>query len=265
MSNALDYAVDLRLIDKNPLPDVNWTAMPKGKRKVDKRAVPNPIQTRSILAVVRVTPRSGERFHAYFGSMYFCGLRPEEATALNKRHLDLPEPERNPSAGELEFGWGELHLDMAEPYIDARWTNGGTAHDPRHLKSRGAGEGRTVPCPPEQTQLFHEHIQRFGYGDDGRVFVGEQGDSISKVTYGKLWRTARAVALTPEAQASPLAARPYDLRQAYVSTLLAAGVDPAVVAEWAGHSLAVLMEIYATWLYGAEVTARQLVQKALGH
>ncbi len=265
LSNALDYAADLRLIDKNPLSDVNWTTMPKGKRKVDKRAVPNPIQARSILAVVRETPRSGRRLRAYFGSMYFCALRPEESTALNKRHLDLPEPTKNEETGELEYGWGQLHLDLAEPYIDARWTDGGTARDARHLKSRNAGEGRTVPCPPEQTQLFYEHIEEFGYGDDGRVFCGEQGDSISKVTYGKLWRAARAVALTPEAHATPLAARPYDLRHAAVSTWLAAGVDPATVAEWAGHSLAVLMEIYAACLYGAEVTARQQVQAALGH
>jgi integrase len=61
-----------------------------------------------------------------------------------------------------------------------------------------------------------------------------------------------------------LARRPYDLRHAAVSTWLAGGVDPALVAEWAGHSLAVLMEVYVACLYGRDVTAKRLVQAALG-
>jgi integrase len=94
--------------------------MPKGKRRVDRRAVPNPIQARSILAVIRNTPRSGDRLEAFFGAMYFTALRPEEVTALNKRNLDLPVPVRNEETGEHEYGWGKLHLDEARPYID-RW------------------------------------------------------------------------------------------------------------------------------------------------
>jgi hypothetical protein len=27
---------------------------------------------------------------AFYGCLYYAGLRPEEAAALNKRHLDLP-------------------------------------------------------------------------------------------------------------------------------------------------------------------------------
>src|ERR1700741_529525 len=50
--NVLDYAVEQKVIDTNPLAGVKWKAMPKGKRKVDKRAVPNPIQARTLLAAV---------------------------------------------------------------------------------------------------------------------------------------------------------------------------------------------------------------------
>jgi integrase len=52
-------------------------------------------------------------------------------------------------------------------------------------------------------------------------------------------------ALSAEEAASPLARRPYNLRHAAVSTWLNVGVDPAQVAEWAGHSVAVLMRVYA--------------------
>jgi hypothetical protein len=82
-----------------------------------------------------------------------------------------------------------------------------------------------VPCPPELTGLLWRHIVKFGCGDDGRVFCGEQGGEISKVTYTRTWRKARTVALTAEAQATPLASRPYDFRHAAVSTWLAGGVD----------------------------------------
>lgn len=263
--NALDYAVEEALIDANPLAGVKWTAMPKGKRKVDRRAVPNPIQARTLLNAVRDTPRSGQRLLAYFGAMYYAALRPEEAVELNKRNLAIPEPVWDSRRGRFLYEWGDIHLDEAAPHAGARWTNDGTPRDKRQLKSRAAGEGRTVPCPPELSELLWEHINRYGFGMDGRLFRGERGGPIPLITYTRVWRAARRRALTEEAQATPLAGRPYDLRHAAVSTWLTGGVDPATVAEWAGHSLSVLMEVYAACLYGQEVVARRRVQQALGH
>lgn len=122
-----------------------------------------------------------------------------------------------------------------------------------------------MPCPPELTELLWEHINRYGFGPDGLLFRGERGGPVPMITYTRVWRAVRAIALTEEAQRTPLAGRPYDLRHAAVSTWLSAGVDPATVAEWAGHSLSVLMEIYAACIYGQEVLARRRVQEALGH
>ena len=261
--NLLDYAVEEGLLGVNPLAGVKWTAMPKGKRKVDKRAVPNPIQARTLLAAVRSLPRSGPQLVAYFGSMYYSALRPEEAAALRKRNLDLPAPVWD---GDTPvYGWGELHLDEATPHIGARWTDGGQPRDVRQLKSRGAGEGRTVPVPPDLTRLLWEHIERYGFAADGRLFRGTRGGPLPMITYTRAWRAARRIALTEEAHATPLAARPYDLRHAAVSTWLSGGADPALVAEWAGHSLAVLMEVYAACLYGQDVIAKRRIQEALGH
>lgn len=120
--------------------------MPKGNRKVDKRAVPNPIQARTLLAAVREAARSGERLEAFFGTMYFSALRPEEAAALNKRNLDLPLPTWNEETEELEYGWGMFDLDEVSPHIGARWTDDGTVRDRRGLKSRAAWGG-TRPDP----------------------------------------------------------------------------------------------------------------------
>ena len=69
--------------------------------------------------------------------------------------------------------------------------------------------------------------------------------------------------LAPREVASPLARRPNDLRHAAVSTWLNAGVPPTQVATWAGHSVAVLLHIYAKCLVGQEETSRRRIDAAL--
>jgi integrase len=64
--------------------------------------------------------------------------------------------------------------------------------------------------------------------------------------------------------APPLVKHPYDLRHAAVSTWLNAGVEATRVAEWAGHSVAVLLGAYAKCLDGGEQTARARVHAVLG-
>jgi integrase len=76
-------------------------------------------------------------------------------------------------------------------------------------------------------------------------------------------RTGTVKALIPAELASPLARRPYDLRHACVSTWLNAGVPATKVAEWAGHSVEVLMRVYAKCIFGQEEAARQRIEAAL--
>lgn len=47
-----------------------------------------------------------------------------------------------------------------------------------------------------------------------------------------------------------MAERPYDLRPACVSTRLNADVPAPPVAEWAGHSVEVLLKVYAKCIAG---------------
>ena len=173
---------------------------------------------------------------------------------LNKRHLDIPAE-----------GWGWLHLDVAEPHAGSEWTDGGTVRDRREqLMHRERGEGRSAPCPPELTALLHAHIAEFGVGADGRIFRGERNDNeLPRLTIVKAWRSARAAVFTAEVVASPLAEKPYDLRHAGVSTWLNGGVPATTVAEWAGHSVEVLLRIYAKCLDGATDQMRRRVDDAL--
>jgi integrase len=163
-------------------------------------------------------------------------------------------------------GWGELHVERAEPYAGKEWTDSGRNRDQRPLKQRARGEVRVVPCPPALTELLHAHIAEFGVQPDGRLFVGERnGGELPTMTIGRMWRRARRAAFLPEVAASPLARTPYDLRHAAVSTWLNGGVPATTVAEWAGHSVEILLRIYAKCLDGGDALIRQRVQTALGY
>jgi integrase len=213
--------------------------------------VVNPGQARALLdAVDRLMPR----LTAFFGCLYFAALRPEEAAALAKHNLSLPAR-----------GWGELHLERATPFAGREWTDSGEARDDRQLKQRAIGEVRTVPCPPELTALLHAHVERFGTSPTGRLFVGERtADHLPTLTVTRVWSRARDAAFTAEVAASPLAKTPYDLRHAAVSTWLNAGVPPTKVAEWAGHSVEILLKIYAKCLDGDDARMRSRVDEVLG-
>lgn len=251
--NVVEYAVERDYLTANPLVGFKWKA-PRRPAGVDRRSVVNPIQARTLLNAVRQTKRSGPRLVAFFALMYFAALRPEEAANVRKHNLSLPRQ-----------GWGEIHLDEASPHAGSDWTNDGRQRDQRQLKNRAHGESRTVPSPPELTELLQQHMAKFDTGADGRLFPGERADELPKLTYMRAWRAARKLAFTPEVVVSPLAATLYTLRHACVSTWLNGGVPPTQVAEWAGHSVDVLLKVYAKCLDGQDEVARRRVMEALGH
>ncbi|WP_329519136.1 hypothetical protein [Spirillospora sp. NBC_01491] len=57
--------------------------------------------------------------------------------------------------------------------------------------------------------------------------------------------------------------RVYDLRHACVSTWLNGGVPPTRIAEWAGHSVEVLLRVYAKCIEGQDETAKRRIEQAL--
>jgi integrase len=250
---SVAYAVERGLLVGNPIGPLKWTA-PRSNSVIDRRSVANPVQIRTLFDAVR-EQSNGLRLVAYYGCLYYAALRPEEASGLSLRNLAIPEK-----------GWGDLNLETAEPYAGREWTDSGKNRDRRQLKQRAVGESRKVPCPPELTALLKWHIDTFGTSEDGHLFVGERNRAeMPKGTINRTWRVARRTAFTPEVEASPLARTPYDLRHAAVSTWLNGGVPPADVAAWAGHSVEVLLKIYAKCLDGSQAELRQRVQRALGH
>jgi integrase len=228
--------------------------------------VVNPTQARHLLEVVRAQPRSGPRLVAFFGVMYYAALRLEEVINLRTENVTLPALVWDEATHTWEppaDDWGELHFCMAAPEAGSAWTDDGARREQRRLKARAEGEWRRVPVPPPLTKLLRWHLAEFGPGPGNRVFYGLRGGELPMITYRRAWDTARKNALTPAEYASPLAKRVYDLRHACVSTWLNGGVPAPQVAEWAGHSVEVLLRVYAKCIEGQDQTAKRRIEEAL--
>jgi integrase len=249
---ALDSAVDVEL-KANPLAAVKYE-YEKRVEEVDTRVVVNPTQARQLLAAVTYA-KSFEYLYGYFASIYFAALRPAEANRLRETDCNLPAT-----------GWGEIVLEKTIAYCSTRYSNTAATWEEGNLKRRGRGAIRQVPIPPELVAILRDHIAQFGTSEDGRLFHSRR---TGLPIYGNLamiaWRKARKIGLSPAQHASPLARVPYDLRHAAVSTWLAAGVPPQEVAKRAGHTVAVLLKVYAKCLDGEhDITNRRISDKLDG-
>jgi integrase len=250
---VLNYAVELDILPANPLDKVRWTA-PSTADQVDRRVVANPSQVTGLLSAVSI---ERPELVAFFACLYYAFLRPAEAAALTTANCFLPKK-----------GWGRLTLTGSAKRVAAGWTDDGTALDQRQLKHRARDTIRVVPIPPVLVALLREHIAAFGTAGDGRLFQvirGQRGKGavITAKIYGPVWQKARATALSTVQQASPLAARPYDLRHGGVTLALNAGVPAPEVANRAGHSVEVLWRVYAGCIDGHEQLWNRRIEQAL--
>ncbi|WP_336922874.1 tyrosine-type recombinase/integrase [Aquipuribacter sp. SD81] len=250
LNNALEVAVEHRRLSSNPLTKTSWKA-PRVDDTIDARSVLSPQQARALLDAVDAQGPRGRRLTAFFALMYYAALRPSEATALTVDDLELPES-----------GWGRLHLSRSDAEVSGRWSDSGQRSS-RPLKHRAQGHVRLVPLAPQLVEHLRNHVEEFHVRPGQRLFRGPHGGTVNAKTYTDVWQRARRAALTPTEQAGSLARRPYDLRHTAVSTWLAAGVDSAQVAAWAGHSVAVLHRVYAHVVEGRSDIARLRIEAML--
>jgi len=165
---------------------------------------------------------------------------------------------------------------LAGSYIDSgkAWTDDGELGEQRGLKHRATTATRRVPLPPPLVKLLREHLDNFETGPGGWLFVSRVGKfgrpmpaalsrPVPLAAVERVYKTARETAFTESERKSPLARRPYDLRHAAVSTWLAAGVSPTIVAQWAGHGVDVLLKVYAHAVDGQAAIAMKRIEDAL--
>ena len=238
-------------VSKNNLPE-GWTPPESPDDAIDPRCVGTP----SLIAAMLVScsyvgQTQGPRFVAFCGCMYYAMMRPSEVVALTTDGCYLPDQ-----------GWGHLTFADSSPAPGRAFTDDGKVHEHRGLKGRNKGRPnvdararrptRRVPLPPELVVLLREHLARFDAGRDRRLLRSENGNPIQPSTWWQVWQKVRAISLTPAQAATPLLRRPYDLRHSGVTWRLNSGVPPTEVAAWAGHSVEVLMRVYARCMTGLE-------------
>lgn len=259
--SALQYAVELEHLQGNPMGRIAWRA-PTHTDVVDRRVVVNPTQARDLLKAVR---RIYPSLEAFFACIYYAGMRPAEVRHLTTKGLHLPDNATS---------WGTLTLEGSTQTSGRAWTDTGLPNEDRALKHRARRATRDVPAPPELIDALRRHLANFPPGVADRLFVTRAGRAGVPVappyaspqsmgTVYRVWDLARRQALTLEEYASPLAKRPYDLRHAAVSLWLNSGVPATQVAEWAGHSVNVLLRVYASCIVGEDEASRRRVEAAL--
>ena len=248
LHGALGYAAEAGLLPDNPLDSIGWQ-VPQSSAAFNPAVVASPTQVSALLDAV---DRNQPELTAFFGCLYYAALRPEEAVALHLADCGLPSS-----------GWGVLRLAAATPRTAAAWTNSGTSYEQRGLKHRPDGTIRMVPVPPVLAAMLRAHVAAYGPAPDGRLFYGARGGPLSGSVYGRVWQSARTIALGPELAATGLARRPYDLRHAALSLWLNSGGDPAQIAARAGHSVAVLLTVYSHCIHGQDDLLNQQIDHVL--
>lgn len=130
---------------------------------------------------------------AFFGCLYYAGLRPEEAV-----HLSDSEYERPATPG----GWGWFNLSGATAEPGRGWSDTDDATEDRGLKHRAKATTRPILVAPPLAELLDWHIERYPPAANGRLFVTRRGLGAHLLTTPKgrplrrnaistAWRKAR--------------------------------------------------------------------------
>jgi integrase len=248
--NAVLRAAERRgLVDDNPMDRVEWRA-PSRSIEVDVSVLPSYDDVLAILDHVASLRTAGARYAAFFAAIGIAGIRPSEAIDLDCTDLDLPPK-----------GWGLAVLRGATTSPGTRYTRTGTVVESKGLKQRPADAVREVPLSPELVGRLLWHIERWPPAE-GNVFTNAAGRAPTTTNYGPVWVRARTK-LWPPGHALQ-ATTVYDFRHSAATVMLRAGVPPAEVARRLGHSVDVLMRVYAGVFEGDRERSNQLIDRAPG-
>jgi integrase len=176
-------------------------------------------------------PSPGARFAVFFAAIGFAGLRPSEAAGLRLVDVELPD-----------VGWGAARLRGAIPSPGTRYTDDGASRQEKGLKHRPENAVRLVPLPPSLVAWIVAHVERWP-SDTGLVFTNNAERSVTPENYGRVWNRAKASVWPADHLLT--ATNPYDLRHSAATAMLRAHVPLPEVARRLGHSVDVLLRVYA--------------------
>jgi integrase len=245
---VLRAAVRRDLIDRNPMDRIEWRA-PSRDLTVDVATVPSVTDVLRLLDHVVDRGGRAERYAALFACVGLAGMRPSEAISLRGDDLELPES-----------GWGRARLSGATTEPGAQFTDTGERWEAKGLKHRATGSKRDVPLPPPLVEHLRRHLELLDE-PDGLLFLNAQGRPMTASNYSEVWHRARAAVWAHDDHLAT--ATLYDLRHAAATMMLQAGVPAAEVARRLGHSMDVLMRVYAGVVREEQDRSNELIDAEL--
>lgn len=207
-------------------------------RKVVRRP-PDPLTSEerdAILADMR--KRYDVRVWAYFALAFYSGMRPEEIIALR---------------------WEDVDWRRQQVRVQRVRTFKGSERD--GSKTHTVRDVELVPQAVEALKAMRPFTEL--KRDEGR-----EVDIFENPTTGRPWhdeRSQRDHYWKPTLKRLGIRARrAYCTRHTYCTVALMAGVNAAYIASQAGHSVKMLLEVYARWIPGADGGAqRKLLAQAM--
>ncbi|MEE1938050.1 site-specific integrase [Streptomyces sp. TRM 70361] len=208
MNLVTGYAIRHNYLKASPLPKGKGEhTAPKVAQAIDKRCLLNRDLVAQMLDWTGGRPRRGHLYRAFFATLYYAGLRPEEAVALRVSDATLPET-----------GWGEFLVHEARPEVGSQWTDTGEVHEERGLKGRAEDDTRLVPIRPLLVVLIREVVKEYDLKPAGLLFPGEKGGTLAGSVFRRVWAKARKEVLPEREFKSPTGKRVYDLRHTCLTT-----------------------------------------------
>ncbi|MBI4935945.1 MAG: site-specific integrase [Actinobacteria bacterium] len=224
-------------LELGKLADDPWPAAKRGRRvreqqseRVDVDLLPSPAQLAQIIDRIPSHQPGSRAFWMLSQVGWYTGMRPSEALVVRAEDWTLPAD-----------GWGRVVVRHAH---DGEGGVGPTK----------TGVTRTVPVPPACVAIVRDWLD----GRSSGPLVTTRGNLVPSLSnWGRALRRACS-------DAGVGSISPYDLRHAYATFALAAGVAPGEVARRLGHSVEVLMRHYAGVMVGNEQVGNGRLDDAYG-
>jgi integrase len=248
LNAVLRAACRRHLNDHNPLDRVEWK-LPTRNIAVDISTVPSYGDVIDIVDHVAGLKTDGARYATLFAAVGIAGMRPSEAIALAPAGLRLPRD-----------GWGLAVLRGALTSPGTRFTSTGAVVEDKELKQRPPDATRDVPLAPELVERLRWHMERWP-PVNGRVFTNAAGRTPTTTNYGPVWVRARTDRWPNGHRLGKTTV--YDLRHTAATMMLRAGVPPAEVARRLGHSVDILMRVYAGVFDDERQRSHDLIDRAI--
>ena len=204
------------------------------------RRLPDPLtadERDRILADLR--KHYDERVWAYYAFAFFTGMRPEEIIALRWSDIDVQA--------------GTIRVQRVRTFRGTE-REGSKTHAMRDVDLVGLAPQALAVMKPRT------FMKRTDDGEEWNIFE-------NPVT-GRPWhdeRSQRDHYWRPALRRLGIRARrSYCTRHTYATVALMRGVNPAYIALQLGHSVKMLLEVYARWIEGADRgTERRMLQAAM--